>query len=101
MKRIAFAAFALLFSLPSFAQIGFGGMDTAPKATVQGSLAKGVWQAGRWTVVISRPLARKDGSSLSPKAKNQVCFAVWQGGKREVGSRKSLTMMWTELKLQP
>lgn len=59
----------------------------------------GVWKKGEWTVVISRPLKRENGSMLHPGKSSYIAFAVWQGGKQEVGSRKSVTMSWVPLKL--
>jgi len=62
--------------------------------------AQGVWANGQWQVVISRPLASEQGSLIQPGPKNAFCVAVWQGGKDEVGSRKSLSMMWISLNLE-
>jgi Ethylbenzene dehydrogenase len=59
--------------------------------------ARGVWKDGLWQVVITRPLQRENGSVLTPGQNSAAGFAVWQGGKDEVGSRKSLTMAWTPL----
>lgn len=64
------------------------------------SLAKGEWKDGEWTVVISRALKRDKGSVLSAGKNSVVAFAVWQGGKGEVGSRKALTLFWTPVKVE-
>jgi hypothetical protein len=64
------------------------------------SYAKGDWKNGEWTLLIGRPLARKDGSQLKAGKPNYVGFAVWQGGKDEVGSRKAVTMTWTNLEFK-
>lgn len=64
------------------------------------SLAQGEWKNGEWTVVISRALKRKKGSVLEPGKGSVVAFAVWQGGKEEVGSRKALTLFWTPVKAE-
>lgn len=63
------------------------------------SIGHGEWNKNEWSVVIARPLKRENGSILIPNKENSVAFAVWQGGKNEVGSRKSLTMAWTPLKI--
>ncbi|PIQ23208.1 hypothetical protein COW36_19090 [bacterium (Candidatus Blackallbacteria) CG17_big_fil_post_rev_8_21_14_2_50_48_46] len=76
---------------------GFGSSSLVEKRESE-SLA--VWNKGEWTVQIARPLKTLNGSLLSVGGKNYVCFAVWQGGQREVGSRKSVTLMWVELKLK-
>lgn len=64
------------------------------------SIAQGEWKDGEWTVIISRPLKREDGSLLTPGVGSFAAFAVWQGAQDEVGSRKSLTMNWTPLKIE-
>lgn len=64
------------------------------------SFAKGEWKNGEWTVVISRALKREKGSILEEGKVSSVAFAVWQGGKDEVGSRKALTLFWTPLKVE-
>jgi DMSO reductase family type II enzyme heme b subunit len=59
--------------------------------------ADGHWAKGEWNVVIARPLHSQEASTLDVGKTTQVAFAIWQGGKDEVGSRKSLTLMWTPL----
>jgi hypothetical protein len=73
---------------------GFGS-----SAVSESHLAKGFgeWKNGEWTVYIARPLAYENGSTLVVGKKSHIAFAVWQGGKKEVGAIKSLTMMWTPL----
>lgn len=58
------------------------------------SIAEGEWKNGQWTVVISRPLQSKSGSVLQVGKNTFVAIAVWQGGKNETGSRKSVTLSW-------
>ncbi|HET9958259.1 MAG TPA: ethylbenzene dehydrogenase-related protein [Polyangiaceae bacterium] len=62
--------------------------------------ARAAWKAGRWTLVITRTLEVPGRSSLKSPGESQLAVAVWQGGKGEVGSRKSLTMSWLPLKLR-
>ena len=50
---------------------------------------------GEWTAYIARPLTYENGSKLLIGKKSHVAFAVWQGGKKEIGAIKSITMMWT------
>lgn len=64
------------------------------------SHAKGQWKNGEWTLVIARPLQRENGSSLEMGKVGNIAFAVWQGGKKEVGSRKSVTMSWVPLQVE-
>jgi DMSO reductase family type II enzyme heme b subunit len=63
---------------------------------------KGVWADGRWRVAISYPL-RGGGESdpaLAVGAETAVAFAVWEGGAREVGSRKAWSN-WAPLRIEP
>lgn len=76
------------------------GFSTSSVQEGHGSLAHGEWRNGEWVLVIVRPLVIDGGSSLKPGGASNVAFAVWQGGKGEVGSRKSLTMQWTPVKVQ-
>ena len=59
------------------------------------SVAKGLHKAAGWAVVLSRPLP----AGLAPGGRSQVAFAVWEGSKQEVGSRKMRTG-WTPLSLE-
>lgn len=63
------------------------------------AIAHGDWKDGKWDVVICRPLKRENGSQLEAGKGSFVGFAIWQGGKDEVGARKSVTMSWTPLTL--
>lgn len=63
------------------------------------SSAHGEWRNGEWSVIIARPLKRENGSHLEIGKTSYIGFAVWQGGKQEVGSRKSVSMAWTPLLL--
>lgn len=76
------------------------GFGTSAVIDAHESEGKGAWKNGEWTVVIVRALKREGGSVLSVGKKSNVAFAVWQGGKDEVGARKSLTMNWTPLKIE-
>lgn len=64
------------------------------------SAGYGEWKDGEWTVVIVRALNRANGSILEVGKGSSIGVAVWQGGKDEVGSRKSITMAWTPFKLE-
>ncbi|MCC7108323.1 MAG: hypothetical protein IT382_03475 [Deltaproteobacteria bacterium] len=73
------------------------GFSTSQVTEGHGSVGQAVWKDGEWTLVISRPLMIDGGSQLAAGKKNFVAFAAWQGGQGEVGSRKSVTMTWTNL----
>lgn len=74
---------------------GWGSMTVKPD---QHALGKGVWKDGVWRVVITRPMASDDVNAprLAPGDRTVVGFAVWEGGNREVGSRKAWAP-WTPL----
>ncbi|MBZ0234802.1 MAG: hypothetical protein K8M05_20905 [Deltaproteobacteria bacterium] len=70
------------------------GFATSAVQEGQSAAARAEWRDGRWTLVITRPLAIEGGSTLAVGQETGVAFAVWQGGKAEVGSRKSVLMAW-------
>lgn len=78
---------------------GWGTMTVEPD---QDSDGRGVWQDGRWRVVITHPLASgsEGDPSLSAGADTLAAFAVWEGGHGEVGARKAWSF-WVPLKLEP
>lgn len=76
------------------------GFSTSAVQEGHGSAARGVWQNGEWSLVIVRQLVVEGGSSLKAGEPSNIAFAVWQGGKGEVGSRKSVAMSWTPLVVQ-
>lgn len=75
------------------------GFSTSSVEEGHGGSARGVWKDGTWTVVIERPMVIEGGSTLAIGQPNALSFAVWQGGKGEVGSRKCLHMAWVPLKV--
>jgi hypothetical protein len=60
---------------------GPGTITAAPSTTSRG---RGVRTPTGWAVVITRALPE----GLSPNARTQVAFAVWEGSASEVGARK-------------
>jgi len=77
---------------------GFGTLTVEPE---QQSDGRGIWADGRWRVVITHPLAPGDPNdpTLSPGQQTLAAFAVWEGGAREVGSRKAWSN-WVQVKLE-
>ena len=67
---------------------GWGSMTVKPD---QHALGNGIWRDGAWRVVITRPLVSDDVNAprLAPGDRTVAAFAVWEGGQREVGSRKA------------
>ncbi len=78
---------------------GWGTMTV--EADGQDADGKGVWANGAWHVVIVHPLATgtENDIHLFPDDESVVAFAVWDGGHREVGSRKAWSN-WVPLRLQ-
>ncbi len=75
------------------------GYSTSSVQQGHGSMAKGEWKNGEWTLVIVRPLAIEGGATMKAGEGGNIAFAVWQGGKGEVGSRKCVTMAWTPVRV--
>lgn len=76
------------------------GFGTSVVIEDKDSVAHGEWKDGEWIVVISRALKRPKGSVIEVGKKSAFGVAVWQGGQKEVGSRKSITMIWTPFKVE-
>ncbi|MBF0134792.1 MAG: ethylbenzene dehydrogenase-related protein [Magnetococcus sp. DMHC-1] len=67
---------------------GFGTLTVKQHQEADGH---GVWRDGAWHVVITVPMAPEATNSprLEPGGQTVTAFAVWEGGAKEVGSRKS------------
>ncbi len=76
------------------------GFSTSAVQQGHGSQGHAEWKDGEWTLVIVRPLAIEGGSTLKRGGAGNIAFAAWQGGKGEVGSRKSVTMQWMPVRVQ-
>lgn len=63
------------------------GPGTLSPAPGQHATGRGVFQKGRWTVMIRRPLPQ----GLGRDQRTHVAFAVWQGSHQEAGARKMRT----------
>lgn len=76
---------------------GFGTMTVHPEQNADG---KGVWKDGGWRVVITHPLVTSSEHHLrlQPGSETVIAFAVWDGGNREVGSRKAWSA-WVPFRL--
>jgi hypothetical protein len=76
---------------------GWGTMTVHPEQNADG---KGIWKDGLWQVVITHPLvtASEHHMRLQPGGESVIAFAVWDGGNREVGSRKAWSA-WVPLRL--
>jgi hypothetical protein len=76
------------------------GFSTSSVQQGNGSVGRGEWANGEWTLVIVRLLAIEGGSTLKAGTPGNIAFAAWQGGQGEVGSRKCVTMAWTPVTVQ-
>ena len=78
---------------------GFGTLTTSPR---QSAIGQGAYAEGEWRVVIARPFVTGDANdpAWGPGAKTVVAFAAWDGGKGEIGSRKSFSD-WIRLRIAP
>lgn len=79
---------------------GWGTMTVEPDG--QDADGHGVWEGGTWRVVIAHPMATalsENDIHLFPGEESIAAFAVWDGGSREVGSRKAWSN-WVPLHLQ-
>lgn len=77
---------------------GFGSLR--PLA-VQASKGSARWENGRWTVMISRPLAQAEwpgGKGFKKGDNTFAAFAVWDGSQNQAGSRKMRTA-WVPFRL--
>lgn len=63
---------------------------------------RGVWNNGRWSVVVSRSLKAKgaDNVKLTPGKTVKAGFTVWEGSNRERGDLRSYSREWRELALE-
>lgn len=81
---------------------GGPGTSTFRPPTSQHVHAVGQWHEGRWTVVMTRPLAldtADNGVSLKPGDQASVAFAVWDGAAQDRDGKKLITI-WQELVLE-
>lgn len=67
---------------------GWGSMTVKADQHADG---KGAWKDGIWNVVITTPMGTESVNAphFEPGTSTVVAFAVWEGGNREVGSRKA------------
>ncbi len=80
---------------------GLGSVVETEKSSVS---ARGLWQDGRWRVVLARPLAVKEQEGeavqLAVGKTYKVAFAAWEGSSGERAGLKSFSKAWRELTLE-
>lgn len=79
---------------------GLGTLTSRP-TPLQRIQANGVWQDGRWQIVLRRPLALNEEGDLAmrPGQAVRVAFAVWDGHARDRNGQKSVSI-WHTLHLE-
>lgn len=79
---------------------GFGSTTFQPQAS-QLVTARAEWQAGRWTVVLRRPLQVKagEGVALEPGDCCSIAFALWFGEVRDRNGQKMVSI-WHDLTIE-
>lgn len=77
---------------------GWGTMTVKPEQRADGH---GAWKHGRWAVTILRPMNVEDAATppLTAGGETVAAFAVWDGGARDVGSRKAWSN-WIPLRIE-
>ncbi|MFQ5514301.1 MAG: ethylbenzene dehydrogenase-related protein [Myxococcota bacterium] len=83
-----------------FVAAGFGTLERKDSQNVRG-LSR--YANGRWSVVLRRPLSTGNphDTHFRPGESTHFVIAVWNGSNGEVNGRKSVTMQWTPLTLDP
>lgn len=79
---------------------GLGTLTSRPPA-MQRIQAKGLWQDGRWQVVLHRPLtpSEEHDLTLKPGQEVSVAFAIWDGHAHDRNGQKSVSI-WSRLSLE-
>ncbi len=79
------------------------GFGSATHVDDTSSRGRGVWQEGKWYVVIDRPIDTSDPliTRFNQNPSQQlVAFAVWDGQADNRGGRKNITN-WTPMRISP
>lgn len=78
---------------------GFGSLTLRPTIS-QVVKTNGTWKAGRWSVVLRRPLTVEAGAGLTLASgdKLSISFAIWDGAHRDRNGQKMVSI-WHDLVL--
>jgi DMSO reductase family type II enzyme heme b subunit len=76
------------------------GVGTVASKQKQRAWGRGLWQGGRWSVVMMRQLMTDDDQDVQfiPGRSRAAAFAVWDGARGDRGARKSISG-WVILRL--
>jgi len=69
-----------------------GGWGTLTTYKTQQFIGKGIYEEGKWKVVISRPLITGEKDPQWFKGPVEIAFAAWDGAKGEVGAKKGVSL---------
>lgn len=78
------------------------GAGTFKSKRIENTSGEGKWENGGWSVVFRRPLHVTDTASVQFRIgdRTPIAFAVWEGGRGEVGGRKAVSAAWAEILVQ-
>jgi hypothetical protein len=79
------------------------GFGTLERKVSQNVFGRGVHRDGRWRVALVREMStgNPDDTLFRAGERTFAIYAVWDGERREVNGKKSVTMMWVPLELAP
>ncbi|MBI3989644.1 MAG: c-type cytochrome [candidate division NC10 bacterium] len=80
--------------------VGFGTLTSQPSEE-QDVRGKGVWQGGKWRVVMIRKLRTEDGKDAQfiPGQTTSIAFAVWDGAQGDRDGQKAVST-WQRLQIE-
>lgn len=79
------------------------GIGTSRTVGQVANSSRAVWKGGRWSVVITRPLAPQANEALAqlrPGSRSQYGVAVWEGSHRERAGIKAFSGDWREIQIE-
>lgn len=71
------------------------GFGTITPTDMQDISGRGVWNEGRWTVIVKRKLSAKQGARFKKNIAVPVAFAVWDGSDSDRNGKKSVSFWHT------
>jgi len=79
------------------------GFGTLTRQALQNVKGKGVYYGGKWRVVFLRDMKTDDANDaqFSIGDAKAVNFAAWEGSNGDVGAKKSVSLVWHELLIEP
>lgn len=77
---------------------GFGTIEAQAHQDTDG---KGLYKDGKWKVAFVRPMVTTDeyDAQFKPGTETGINLAVWEGSNKDRGGQKSVSMVWTPMKI--